>query len=436
MKLLLKKEHFNDAYLPAMDDENRVKVIYGGSGSGKSHFIAMMLILKIIKNKGVNVLITRKVGNTLRHSVFSLLKQVIYSWKLDDYFLIKETDMIIEFKLNKNQIVCKGLDDRERIKSITFPTGILTDIWMEEASEFEQEDFMQLNLRLRGKSNVKKQIIISFNPISAESWLKSYFFNSNYKCYILKTTYKDNKFIDDDYANELENLRENDPLYWDVYCNGNWGVIDQSNCVISLKNLIKAKTTNLNVQDEIGEIVISVDPARFGNDDTVIFSRKGYKVFEPIKMSSSSITDIAERVYNLYKSLRREFDGTKISINIDSTGVGGGLVDVLNKDDRLDRNTYVYGICFSESPTNKDKYYDITSEMLFTVADVLKNEIVDIPPVERLITELGNRLYDIDNRGRYRAENKKDYKKRIGRSPDYADAFMLLFRRVREIVFL
>ncbi len=424
---------FNDAYIPLLNSDKRVKVVYGGSGSGKSYFIAMMIIMKVISNKGCNVLVTRKVGNTLRHSVFALFKQIIYKFKLMDYFNIKETDMIIEFKLNKNQIVCKGLDDRERIKSITFPTGILTDIWLEEASEFDKEDFMQLNLRLRGESKVKKQIIISFNPVSAESWLKPYFFDSDYDCLILKTTYRDNKFVGEEYAKELEALKITDPLYWEVYCNGNWGVIDASNCIISLKDLVRAKTTTLS-NDEVGEIVISCDVARFGNDDTVIMVRKGFKVFDPIKIAKIDLVSLAGRIYGLYREYRERYPDTKINIHIDSTGLGAGVVDILNRESY--KNAYVYGISFNNSPKNKDKYYDITSEMMFMVRDTLRDEIVQIPNIERLITELGGRLYSIDNKGRYKAENKADYKKRIGKSPDFADAFMLLFYTPRQIVFL
>ena len=432
MKLRLSKDMFNPAYDEIDKATERVKIIYGGSGSGKSYSITVKLLLKVIQNRGCNILVTRKVGNTLRHSVFALFKQIINRFKLHDLFTVKETDMVIVFKPNGNQIICKGLDDRERLKSITFPNGILTDIWIEEASEVDKEDFVQLNLRLRGLSSVDKQIIISFNPVSAESWLKSYFFDSEYECYILKTTYKHNKFVGEEYAKELEALKLTDPLYWEVYCNGNWGIIDSSNCIISLKDLVKAKTTTLDNVD--GEIVISCDVARFGDDSTVIFHRKGYKVFTPIHIKKCTLVQVADRITTLYEELRGYYPSTKITINIDSTGLGAGVVDIVNAK-RL-KNCYVNAISFSNAPMDRDKYYDITSEMMFNVRDILRDEEVELPAIEVLITELGGRLYTIDNKGRYKAENKQDYKKRIGRSPDYADALMLLFYKPRQIIFL
>lgn len=426
------KKIFNEAYIPLMKDNKRVKIVYGGSGSGKSYSIAQMLVLKLISNRECNMLFTRKVNNTLRYSVFALIKQVVNKFKLTDYFIFKETDMIIIFKPNGNQIVCKGLDDRERIKSITFPNGILTDIWIEEASEVDREDFLQLNLRLRGISKVEKQIIVSFNPISAESWLKPYFFDSGYDCTILKTTYRDNRFIGEAYAKELEQLKLTDPLYWEVYCNGNWGIIDANNTIISLKDLIRAKTTKIDSDD--GDIVISCDVARFGNDSTVIFTRKGFKVDAPIQISKATLVTVSERIYDLYLDMREKYPRTKITINIDSTGLGAGVLDILTA--KSYDNAYVMGISFAHAPVNKDKYADITSEMMFGVRDILRDNVVSLPDIERLTTELGGRLYSIDTRGRYKAEAKSDYKKRIGHSPDYADALMLLFYTPKRVVFI
>jgi len=433
LKLVLHKEMFNEVYNEINSNKKRVKIIYGGSGSGKSYAIASKIVLKTIQNEGCNVLVVRKVGNTLKHSVFALFKQIIRKYKLENKFSFRETDKIIIFLPTGNQIVCKGMEDRERIKSITFPNGILTDIWIEEASEINKDDFVQLNLRLRGVSPVQKQIIISFNPVNAESWLKSYFFDNEYDCYILKTTYKDNKFIEQEYADELESLRITDPLYWEVYCNGNWGVIDSSNCIISLKDLIRAKSTKLTDYED-GEITISCDVARFGDDATVIFFKKGNKVFPPIKIDKCTLTTVADRIYGVYEDLRSTYADETIKINIDSTGLGIGVVDILRKK-KFD-NAYVNGIAFSHAPKDKEKYADITSEMMFTVRDILRDEVVELPAIEILITELGGRLYNVDEKGRYKAESKSNYKKRIGKSPDYADALMLLFYRPKHIVFM
>ena len=93
---------------------------------------------------------------------------------------------------NGNMAVFKGLDDREKLKSITFPKGELTDIWVEEASQISQADFNQLDVRLRGRA-APKQMVLTFNPISAQHWLKARFFDQlDPRALVVKSTYRDN----------------------------------------------------------------------------------------------------------------------------------------------------------------------------------------------------------------------------------------------------
>ena len=163
----------NKAYLPVLSDESRFKVLYGGAGSGKSHFVAQSVVLRCLKEKGRRFLIVRKVARTLRYSVFVLIREIIATMGLENVFEVNRTDMTITCRLNGNQLLFLGLDDVEKLKSIH---GI-TDIWIEEASEVLQSDFEQLNLRLRGNPEIKKQVVLTFNPISATHWLKQYFFD-------------------------------------------------------------------------------------------------------------------------------------------------------------------------------------------------------------------------------------------------------------------
>lgn len=71
-------------------------------------------------------------------------------------------------------MIFKGLDDSEKLKSLTFPKGELTDIWIEEASEIREEDFNQLDVRLRGQGSYK-QMVLTFNPVSVLHWIKDVF---------------------------------------------------------------------------------------------------------------------------------------------------------------------------------------------------------------------------------------------------------------------
>ena len=217
-------EIVNAVYYPLFWDESRYLVLYGSAGSGKSVFITQKMLKRVIEEKGHKFLVVRKVGKTLRESVFAEFKNTIATWGLGNLFKVNKTDMTITC-LNGNQIIFAGLDDVEKLKSISGITGI----WVEEASELDQADLQQLDLRLRGRTNYYKQIIISFNPVSILHWLKTFFFdNPPESCRTLKTTYKDNRFLDKEYIRVLLALKDQDPYYYMVYAEGSWGIIGKT----------------------------------------------------------------------------------------------------------------------------------------------------------------------------------------------------------------
>ena len=161
----------------------------------------------------------REYSNTNKISTYALMRQVIEKWNMGKYFKCYDGEVKIRCLITGNTAIFKGLDDSEKLKSVTFPKGELTDIWVEEASEIANEqDFNQLDVRLRGKG-VKKQITVSFNPIDVNHWLKKKFFDKKSReVYICHTTYKDNKFLDKDYIALLESYKTTDPYYYSVYC--------------------------------------------------------------------------------------------------------------------------------------------------------------------------------------------------------------------------
>ena len=228
ISISISRKVFNEIYIPYLEDFNRYLIFYGGAGSGKSFFVVERYVYKILKQPMMNLLTVRATGKSNRDSTFALFKQVINKWKLSKYFKINESDLRIKCLLNGNEIIFSGLDDVEKLKSVTFSKGELTDIWIEEASEILESDFNQLDVRLRGKGT-KKQIVISFNPIDINHWLKKKFFDvSRENVTICHTTYKDNNFLDDDYKMLLESYKDTDEYYYNVYCLGQWGVLGKT----------------------------------------------------------------------------------------------------------------------------------------------------------------------------------------------------------------
>lgn len=228
VNLALFRKHVKEkspAFVPLFVDQSRYQVAYGGAGSGKSHIVARKWLYRLLKESDVQhkFLIVRKVNRTLKRSVFTLFKNLISKWGLTSEFSINNTDLTITYNLNGAQLMFTGMDDPEKLKSIEGVTGI----WMEEATEFTQEDFEQLDLRLRGVTKYIKQIILTLNPISEQHWIKKVFFDDPIQgVFTLKTTYLDNAFIDDEYKMVMENKKKSNPRYYNIYALGNWGTAE------------------------------------------------------------------------------------------------------------------------------------------------------------------------------------------------------------------
>lgn len=226
VNIKISKKVFNPIYLPFLDNWDRYLVFYGGGSSGKSYFIAQLLVYRLLHPQRFNVLTVRQTGDTNRKSTFPLFKQVISHWNLAEHFKINESDMRIVCKLTGNEVAFAGLDDVEKIKSITFSNGELVCVWCEEATEMLEADINQLKVRLRGGKS-KKQMILSFNPINIQHWIKKHFIDSGLAT-VCFSTYKDNKFLTDDDRKALEDLRLTDEYVYEVYCLGKWGILGKT----------------------------------------------------------------------------------------------------------------------------------------------------------------------------------------------------------------
>lgn len=201
--------------------QTRVNVFYGGAGSGKSYFVAQKMIIKALQSRR-KVLVVRKVGRTLKNSIWALFIELLTNYMPQVIKDANKSDLTLSL-INGSQFIFTGLDDAEKIKSIQ---GI-TDIVIEEATEITQDDYTQLNLRLRSPLP-NNQIHMMFNPVSKANWVYRYFFESTQNnCVIVQTTYKDNPYLPDEYIKTLEDMKNRNPAYYKIYAQGEFATLDK-----------------------------------------------------------------------------------------------------------------------------------------------------------------------------------------------------------------
>lgn len=224
----------NESFRVVNESKKRYIVMKGSAGSGKSVDTAMNYILRLMKDDGRNLLCVRKSDVTNRDSTFAELQGAIFRMfgdKWENYWLIRQNPLMMECKVNGNQIIFRGVNDdkqREKLKSITFKRGKLTDVWIEEATELMQSDLEIIDDRLRGELPEGQfyQIKMTFNPVSATHWIKKVFFDvQDDNVLTHSSNYKQNRFIDDAYYKRMERRKIVDPEGYKIYGLGEWGEV-------------------------------------------------------------------------------------------------------------------------------------------------------------------------------------------------------------------
>lgn len=235
----------------------RYIVMCGSAGSGKSVDTAQNYILRLMHDKGRNLVCIRKSDITNRDSTFAELTGAIYRMfgdKAERYWQINMSPLKLTCKANGNQIIFRGMNDdkqREKLKSITFQRGKLTDVWCEEATELTQADLEIIDDRLRGELPPGQfyQIRMTFNPVNKNHWIKKVFFDiPDDNVLTHHSTYLMNRFIDDAYKARMERRKLVDPEGYQIYGLGEWGEIGG----LILHNWeTKEVSQNLNDYDDI-----------------------------------------------------------------------------------------------------------------------------------------------------------------------------------------
>ena len=221
----------NAVYLPLYNVRRRYVVVYGGRRSGKSVAVSQLLVRRALEHKR-NIGVVRKVANTIRLSVWERILKAIDEAIGLEYCKINKSDRTIELKPSGSQFIFFGLDDPHKIKSIED----ITDYWIEEATELNENDFDTLDVGLSASVKPMPQVWLTFNPIPEvpgyEHWLRERFLDHAVerhgelklnKIYyiknaaVLRTWYKSNRYCPKKTVEILEGYKKNNPELWQMW---------------------------------------------------------------------------------------------------------------------------------------------------------------------------------------------------------------------------
>ena len=208
------------------EDENRYGCFFGGAAAGKSYSIQQTLLLVDLNMENVkgDTLVIRQTAATHRDSTYKLFQEIaaatntthLYKWAFSS------DNRRITSKKTGRCIVFRGLDDPAKLTSIAG----FSRCFIEEASEIKESAFDILDDRLRGIEGIK--IIIAFNPVRKDSWLRrNYFIKGKKYSHITtryKVTYKDNEYLTEQDVKRFEVMQRVNPNHYYVFGLGLWGV--------------------------------------------------------------------------------------------------------------------------------------------------------------------------------------------------------------------
>ena len=212
----------------------------------------------------------------------------------------------------------------------------------------------------------------------------------------------------------------------------------ESDSLISLEIAETAVSTRVNIEDKY-TLHIGNDIARFGNDETVIAPRIGGKVFDLQTYSKKDTMETAGNVLRTIDIFKKEYKQiNRVKIKTDDDGLGAGVTDRLREVIRQMNLGYeVIPIRNGSNALDNDMYFNKSAEMWDSVRELLQENFsnfiqgreatIELPKDDKLIKQLSNRKFSVDSKGKIRLEDKEEVKKRIGESPDRADAVIYSF---------
>lgn len=214
-------ENIAPVYFSAMDDildHGHVHYVFkGGRGSAKSSFISEMIPLLLINNPKTHAIVFRKIGNTIKNSVWAQVVWGIDRWGLRDYFQIPKTIANpIVYKPTGQQILFMGLDDPNKVKSVKLPFGYIGITWWEELDQFSGEKEIRKVLQSTMRGGTDFWDFRSFNPpISNLNWANQYAADalSRENTLVTSTNYNDipAEWLGQAFIDEAMDLKETNP---------------------------------------------------------------------------------------------------------------------------------------------------------------------------------------------------------------------------------
>lgn len=405
-------------FLTAIAEGKRGISVRSGHGVGKSSAASWAMLWYLLTRYPVKVVVTAPTSAQLFDALFAELKSNVRKLPpaILDLFEVK-TDRI-ELKADPTGAFISARTARaeapEALQGVHSENVMLV---ADEASGVAEAVFEAAVGSMSGENAVT---LLLGNPTRSSG----FFFDTHHKnranWHTIHVSCLRSKMVSAAFVKQVADTYGEDSNAYRVRVLGEFPRADDDT-VIAL-HLVDDATKRVVAVTEAQPMVWGVDVARFGDDATALAKRRGNTMPGPVRKWKK--LDLMQTV----GVIKAEWDecppqDRPVEILVDSIGLGAGVVDRLRE-----LNLPARGINVSESPALKGTYLNLRTELWFAARAWFERRECSIFPDEELVADLVSVKYlPPDSSGKLRVESKEQTKKRLRRSPDVADAFLMTF---------
>lgn len=397
------------------NDQDEELLFGGGKGGAKTFFECVWAVtwvhhlIKLFGLKETKYPIPlgfwgRKRAIDFKDTTLETFKRIIPS----NEYEFHDDEREIIFK-RKAKIFCGGLDDQKVIEK--FNSSEFAFIILGQAEETFRKDVSvlqgSLRLKLNGITPPYKQLYTA-NP--AQCWIKEHFITQG-KGKFIKALYKDNPHLPDNYVTTLEKAFGHDPTLLKAYRDGDWDSVQDDYTLIPSAKIEALK--GIVIHDYEVKKILACDPSQ-GGDECVIYLIRNNRILDKRFVHYNDTMKVAGECVSLASIHKTR------TYAIDTIGIGKGVGDRINE-----MNAGIVHFVNSAEKATDERFANKRAEMWWYLMEKILNREIEYPQDEELRRQITSVRYKVVNsNGKIQLEPKEETKKRLGNSPDRADAFV------------
>jgi PBSX family phage terminase large subunit len=325
----------------------------------------------------------------------------------------------ILFPYSNSRIIYGGFDKIKNIEK--FNSAEYGAVFVDQAEEISQKEYSMARgslqrYKLPDGSYPNYRMILTANP--AQNWLKRHFITHREPdTAFVQALPSDNPHLNPAYVENLKNTYRFRPELLQAYLFGSWDALESADVVVKMKWIEQCLGNTVINPDNVERLILSVDCARMGDDETVIWVIKNFKIIDKWIFGQQTTDVTANRIAQKYNEHKAEF------VAIDNDNIGASIGDNLAK-----LNINVRRYTMAGKADKPDQFINKRAEIIWTIAEKFAKREVCIPAnEEELVRQINCYTYKMASKNRIQIRSKEEIKKDIGKSPDQSDSAMIGF---------